>query len=196
MRIIIHIMKILKIHVCVLTVSIVAIIMLGGCASSNVAAIHNPLLIEGPGFSTVWQNAVDTIEERFPIERRTKTEGLIESKFKLAYPPLWAPWSSDALTLGYFFEETLHEVRRKVIARVRKLDEKTTEIRVSIRRERRNYEQPPASFSEQYSLYDPTVSKRVDRIRPEYINEWTSMGSDTAMEQHLLRKILKRLNAQ
>lgn len=173
-----------------------AALLAGGCAGNvRREKVANPMLVEGPTYSMVWKNAVDAIEERFEIARRKDAEGLIESEFKKAYPPLWVPWSSDALTSEYFFEETLHEVRRKVIARLKRLADRTTEIRIAVRRERRSYEHPPTSYNEHYSLYDATVSNLKEAPLPEHITEWTDMGADTSMEQLLLRRILEKLDA-
>jgi len=173
-----------------------AVSLAGGCASSgNFEKVSNPMLVEGPTYSMVWKNTVDTIEERFEIARRKDSEGVIETEYKMAYPPLWVPWASDALTSEYFFEETLHEVRRKVVARLKRLADRTTEVRITVRRERHNYEHPPTAYNEHYSLYDSTLTNRKETPLPGYVSEWTYVGADVEMEQLLLRRILEKLGA-
>jgi len=172
---------------------ILAVPLLGGCASIR---ISNPMIVENAPFELVWDETVNVLQERFDIERERPEEGAIESEYKEALPPLWAPWISDAFSREFFFEDSLHEVRRKVFVWMKRLKPDTTQLRIAVRRERRNYESPPSVYNEQYNLYDEGLTTLRPRGAGYGRQEWTYMGPDIPLEQYFLRRILRRLDAQ
>jgi len=181
-----------------LTLLAAVLIAMSGCASQTIKdeVIANPAVVVGAPYKTVFQTAVDVIEERFEIARRSPTDGEIESKAKPAFPSLWVPWASDAMTGEYAVEETLHEVRRKLVATIRQLGSEKSELKITVSRERRNYENPPTSFNAQYNLYDPSISNlKPMPYDPATHLDWAYIGPDVHMEQYLLKRILTRLKA-
>ncbi|MFH0965580.1 MAG: hypothetical protein V2A58_16405 [Planctomycetota bacterium] len=142
-------------------------------------------------YDVVWRATVDVVEKDFEIERQDYEKGEIVTRYKEGRTVL-EPWGMDAQTTYDRLEETLHRLRRRVVAQVSANEESGATVELVISRERLNYETPPAE-------YDPGPPRTPDemaqaRVQAEYApkEQWTFVGNDELLTRKLLGEIVKR----
>lgn len=169
--------------------------LLAGCAARDVPVlpVEQPVTFEKTSYDEVWAATVAVLKEHFPIYTARKASGDVQTKFEITYGE-FEPWRDNAVTRRDHWENTVHTVRRRARADLKRT---TTgvQLTVTVEKERRDRAREGArfSFADSGSIFDPAIGARDERLRDPTSDDWQALGRDTQFEYYLLGQIRTRL---
>ncbi|MFQ5731399.1 MAG: hypothetical protein ACE5KM_05525 [Planctomycetaceae bacterium] len=168
-----------------------------GCrtfVATTAVAPSQPFFVSAGDSETVWEQIVDVLHDYpFEIERETKLDGIIETKYKVG-AGLAEPWHRDSVGLYNRLESSLQSIRRKVFVTMTRTDGGFV-ITVRADKDIQNLNIPRANsvggatFQENQPLQrdlDAVVGNQSG-------NGWSHRGRDFALEQDLTARLRSAL---
>lgn len=189
-------MKFFKLLSIVISLSVMA-----GCLrpNSGVLISTTPISIENRSTQAdqLWEAALNTLRHhQFRLDRVDRRAGIITTR-PLTSQHLFEFWRHDVDTWYDLLESTLNPLRRKVEITIAK-DENGlwSAIAVAVHKERLS--SPDRQFNSSgatYQYFGNTLPSTTGKIRvTQEDDQWIEVGSDLAMENYFLRKILLLVN--
>jgi hypothetical protein len=172
------------------------------------APIQNPLMVPATDREFLWNQAVDTIDDFFEIEKEERvkliggvlTEGRIDTHPRVG-STIFEPWALDS-TPGYErIHATLQSIRRRALVRVIPTNGGYL-IDLAVHKEQEELAQPEnATVGQAVRSYDASWKGINDD--PALVDGapmgtaatlgWVPLGRDLALEQRILRRLRGRL---
>ena len=172
------------------------------------APIQNPLMVPATDREFLWNQAVDTLDDFFEIEKEERvkliggvlTEGRIDTHPRVGSTIL-EPWAPDS-TPGYErIHATLQSIRRRALVRVIPTNGGYL-IDLAVHKEQEELAQPEnATVGQAVRRYDaswkginddPALVARAPMGTGATLG-WVPLGRDLALEQRILRRLRGRL---
>lgn len=189
-------MKFFKLLYIVISLSVIA-----GCLrpNSSVLISTTPISIENRSTQAdqLWEAALNTLRQhQFRLDRVDRRAGVITTR-PLTSQHLFEFWRHDVDTWHDLLESTLNPLRRKVEVTIEKDDNGLwSSIAVAVHKERLS--SPDRQFNSTgaaYQYFGNTLPSTTGKIRvTQEDDRWIDEGSDLAMENYFLRKILVLVN--
>ncbi len=168
-------------------------------------AMENPVLVPVGNYSTVYETAVDVVDDYFRIQREVPirpvgggySEGRIET-FPEMGSTLLEPWRRDSANAYEKLECTLQTIRRYAWVRVFPDPGGVCGFRVEVNvfKELEDVVHPESAAyapSEATFHYDTGLTRVVTPIGQQPIDKgWIPLGRDPALEQQMLSQIVAR----
>jgi hypothetical protein len=166
------------------------------------AACENPVLVyptrpPGEAYAELFEQALDAVDDYFPIAYANRYEGRILGKPTIApgYEQPWKPGSPDTYERTLV---TLQPYRYRCELRIREADPAGYFVQVTVRKELKDYPSPAGQSiaiplfgdagtvdRDQFLVVDPDVTSPI--VNPG--DRWIPKGRETAIEQAILRKL-------
>ena len=167
---------------------------LAGCRSARVAALQQPVTLEGVSYDAAWNAAVETLEAHFPVYTSRKKSGEILTEFEITYGQ-FEFWRDNSASARDRWENTVQTIRRRAHAQLSRVSDTETSLELVVEKERRDRARQGArfSFATFASIFDPKVNALDRRLREPTSEEWAPLGRDRLMEALLIEEIRRRL---
>lgn len=153
-------------------------------------------MIDGSGQTDrLWEAVKDTLRDgRFRLDRVDRRAGVVTT-MPVMSQHFFEVWRHDVDTREDLWESTINPIRRRVEIEVKREDGGDwRELAVVVRKERKS--SPDRQFNSTGAVYQyfgdrlPSTTGQVRVTEGE--DRWIDLGRDPAMEDRLLRAILKR----
>ena len=174
-------------------------LVLVGCADKPQPQ-WDALTAANASFDQVWDACQDSLERRgFEIDRRDRRFGLIVTKPTLG-KQFFEFWRNDTADSAELLNSSLHTIRRVVTIRIAKQGPMQFQVNVEAHAQRASIPADQLDNSaEAFELLSrqgvPTSPTRSDYIRPRPEPIWVDIGREQALEQAIMRDIVRRLKS-
>ena len=180
---------------------VISLPVMAGCfrQNSSVLISTTPISIENRSTQAdqLWEAALNTLRQhQFRLDRVDRRAGIITTR-PLTSQHLFEFWRHDVDTWHDLLESTLNPLRRKVEVTIEKDDNGLwSSIAVAVHKERLS--SPDRQFNSTgaaYQYFGNTLPSTTGKIHVTLEDDqWIDQGSDLAMENYFLRKILVLVN--
>lgn len=182
-----------------LSIILFAVVATTGCLGPRRSSYQTsqPISVEAssPRAEVLWTSALDTLRAQgLRLDRVDRRAGVITT-LPESSQHFFEFWRHDVDTAPDFWEATMNPFRRRVdVNIVRSDDGRWTELAVIVSKQR--FSSPDRQFNstgEAYQYFGNQLPSTTGlaHVTSEH-DEWLDLGRDPAMEEYLLRAILRR----
>ncbi len=187
-----------KIHIPFIAIVLSALVLIG-CAE-KCQPQWDAVAADNASFNQVWDACLDSLEGRgFEIDRRDRRFGLIVSE-PVVGKQFFEFWRNDTADLHELLNSSLHTIRRMVTIRIAKQGPMQFQVNVEAHAQRVSLPGDQLdNAAEAFELLGrqgvPTSPTRSDYLSPRAEPIWVDIGRERALEQAIMRDIVRRLES-
>ena len=187
-----------KIHIPFIVIALSALALIG-CTDKRLPQ-WDAVAADNASFDQVWDACLASLEDRsFQVDRRDRRFGLIVSE-PVVGKQFFEFWRNDTADSDELLNSSLHTIRRVVTIRIAKQGPMQFQVNVEAHAQRVSLPGDQLdNAAEAFELLSrqgvPTSPTRSDYLRPRPEPIWVDIGRERALEQAIMRDIVRRLES-